>query len=317
MGYTEHTDIMRKWMAMLSFLKEEGVTFDLLAELKDFRKNNPTQMPERVPEPEFRYYGREIWEQALAALLCGKNLLLTGGKATGKNVFAENLAMAFGRPAWDVSFHVNLDAEGLVGTDTFADNRVQFRPGPICQCAMYGGFGILDEINMARNEALAVLHAALDFRRVLDVPGYERVPMAPQTRFIATMNYGYNGTRELNEALLSRFVVIQMPLISPENLERLLTRHYPALRGKYRKQFGRLFFELQKKCEGGEISTKALDLRGLLDALDLMGKGVPAGRALGMGIANKTFDEYEQSLIRDVIMARIPAGLTRTELFER
>ena len=40
----------------------------------------------------------EIWEQAIAALLCGKNLLLTGGKATGKNVLAENLAAAFGRP---------------------------------------------------------------------------------------------------------------------------------------------------------------------------------------------------------------------------
>lgn len=302
---------------MLSFLEEEGVSPALLGGLMKFRESYPETLPERVPDPGFRYYGREIWEQALAALLCGKNLLLTGGKATGKNVLAENLAMVFGRPAWNVSFHVNLDAAGLVGMDTFADNQVRFRPGPIYQCAVNGGFGILDEINMAKNEALAVLHSALDFRHVLDVPGYERVPMAPCTRFIATMNYGYNGTRELNEALLSRFAVIRMPPISPENLERLLTRQYPFLRRKYRQQFGQLFYDLQKKCEGGEISTKALDLRGLLDALDLMAEGVLAGAALDMGITNKTFDEYEQSLIRDVVAARISAKLTRKELFDR
>lgn len=38
---------------------------------------------------------------------------------------------------------------------------------PVCPP---GGFGVLDEVNMAKNEALAVLHAALDFRRILDVP---------------------------------------------------------------------------------------------------------------------------------------------------
>ncbi len=58
----------------------------------------------RIPSPAFTYYGKEVWEQALAAILCGENLLLAGGKATGKNVLAENLAAAFGRPAWDISF---------------------------------------------------------------------------------------------------------------------------------------------------------------------------------------------------------------------
>ena len=169
---------------------------------------------------------------------------------------------------------------------------------------------------MAKNEALAVLHSALDFRRAIDVPGYERIDMAEPTRFIATMNYGYAGTRELNEALASRFAVIQMPTISPENLDRLLARQFPGLKKKYRSQFAQLFFELQKKCESAEISTKALDLRGLLDALDLMRKGVPVGAALDMGITNKAFDGYEQGLIRDVVAARIPARLDGASLFE-
>ena len=49
------------------------------------------------------------------------------------------------------------------------------------------------------------------------------------TRFIATMNYGYAGTRELNEALTSRFSCLQMPAITGENLEKLIDREYPGL----------------------------------------------------------------------------------------
>ena len=63
------------------------------------------------------------------------------------------------------------------------------------------------------------------------------------------------------------------------------------------------------------VLNKALDLRGLLDALRLIRRGVGANRALDMGITNKAFDSYEQSLIRDVIAARIPAKLDRSRLF--
>ena len=175
---------------ILETLRQEGVNASLLDAVQEYRSAHP--LPEalrlRIPASAFTYYGNDVWEQALAAVLCGENLLLAGGKATGKNVLAENLSAAFGRPAWDISFHVNMDAASLIGMDTFADGKVVFRPGPVYRCAQYGGFGVLDEINMAKNEALAVLHAVLDFRRAIDVPGYERIPLAEETRFIATMN---------------------------------------------------------------------------------------------------------------------------------
>ena len=202
-------------------LRDEGVDSGLLDEVRRFREAHPLtpEAQERVPVPKYLYYGREVWESAAAALLCGEHLLLAGPKATGKNVLAEDLAALFGRPVWDVSMYVNVDAAALIGADTLKDGQVVFREGPVCACARLGGFGVLDEVNMAKNEALAVLHAVLDFRRAIDVPGYERIPLAEETRFIATMNYGYAGTRELNEALTSRFVVIQMPMISDENLQ--------------------------------------------------------------------------------------------------
>lgn len=299
-------------------LRDEGVDSGLLEEVRRFRETHPLtpEAQERVPVPKYLYYGREVWESAAAALLCGEHLLLAGPKATGKNVLAEDLAALFGRPVWDVSMYVNVDAAALIGADTLKDGQVVFREGPVCACARLGGFGVLDEVNMAKNEALAVLHAVLDFRRAIDVPGYDRIPLAEETRFIATMNYGYAGTRELNEALTSRFVVIQMPTITEENLEKLLRTQFPDLNSKYVRQFALLFLDLQKKCDSAEISTKALDLRGMLDALRLMRRGVAAGAALDMGITNKAFDSYEQGLIRDAIAARIPAQLTAAKLFD-
>ena len=304
---------------MLEFLRDEGVSPDILAEVKKFCDTYPEADPvlrRRIPDPRYLYYGKDIWEEAITAILCGENLLLVGPKATGKNVLAENLATVFGRPSWNVSFYINTDAATLLGTDTFENGAVQLRKGPIYQCAETGGFGVLDEINMAKNESLAVLHATLDFRRSIDMPGYERIPLHDATRFIATMNYGYAGTRELNEALVSRFVVMDMPVISPENLEKLLLRGFPQMKHTWVEQFSALFGDLRQKCDSSEISTKALDLRGLLSALHLMEKGIPSGQALELGIINKAFDPFERQLVADAVWARIPRDADRSKLFE-
>ena len=304
---------------MIDFLRTQGIDEGVLAQLEAFRDRYPAAQEDlhRIPQPKFRYYGREVWERALIALLAGENILLVGPKATGKNVLAENLAAAFGRPAWDISFYLNTDAASLIGTDTFRDGEVSFRKGPVTRCAEQGGFGVRDEINMAKNESLAVLHATLDFRRIIDVPGYDRITLSPCTRFIATMNYGYAGTRELNEALASRFMVINMPIISGENLQALLREQFPPLREEYAAQLAGLFEDIRRKCDSAEISTKPLDLRGLLAAITLTQQGLPLGSALELGLVNKSFDDFERQLVGDMIAARIPATLTAAELFDK
>ena len=250
---------------LYTFLEAEGVDKALLNGVKAFREHYPTEVENapRVPDPEYYYYGKKTWELALAAILAGKNLLLAGPKATGKNVLCENLGALFGRPVWNVSFHINTDA----------------------------------------------------FRRSLDVPGYEKIDLRPETRFIATMNYGYAGTRDLNEALTSRFAVLDMPVITEDNLQKLIARRYPGISPKIRDQLVRLYGELERKAESAEISDAALDLRGLLDAIALMEQGLRSGDALDMCIVNKSFDAYERGLIRDVIAARVPADLTRADVF--
>ncbi len=302
---------------MLDFLRREGIGEDLIARIEQYRKDYPLAEGDahRVPSPKFKYFGKEIWELAITALLSGENILLVGPKATGKNVLAENLSAVFGRPEWDVSFYLNTDAASLIGTDTFRNGEVSFRKGPITACAEAGGFGVLDEINMAKNESLAVLHATLDFRRIIDVPGYSRIQLAPSTRFIATMNYGYAGTRELNEALASRFMVLNMPVISGENLEKLLREQYPSLKAEYVSQLTALFGEIRQKCESSEISTKSLDLRGLLATVKLVYHGLSMEEALHIAIINKSFDDFERTLVEDIVSARIDGRLRKEDIF--
>lgn len=190
-------------MNEFDFLEEQGVAEGLIQAAADYRKEYGVseEAKHRLMNPSLPFYGKETLEMGMAAILEGENLLLAGPKATGKNVLAENLAFIFGRPVYNVSFHVNTNSGDLIGTDTFEDNQVKLRKGSIYQCAQEGGFGILDEINMAKNDAVSVLHATLDYRRSIDVPGYDKIDLHPAARFIGTMNYGYAGTKELNEAL--------------------------------------------------------------------------------------------------------------------
>lgn len=302
----------------LVFLEEQGVSPALLEKVEKFRAEYPVpeEAANRIVKPSIPFYGKEILEMAIAGLLQGENLLLTGAKATGKNILAENLAYIFNRPSYNVSFHVNTNSGDLIGTDTFVDNEVKLRKGSIYRCAEYGGFGILDEINMAKNDAVSVLHATLDYRRSIDVPGYEKIDLHPAARFIGTMNYGYAGTKELNEALVSRFLVIDMPVQTEETLGFIFHKMFPGARAEAVEQFIGVFLDLQKKALNSEISTKALDLRGLLAAMRIVDTGLSPWQAVQMGVVNKTFDIFEKEIVEDVVRTRIPADWTRENVYE-
>ena len=301
----------------LDFLRQQNVSESLLKDIEEFRKQYPVEgdMRVRIPNPPIPFYGKDILEMSIAALLKGENLLLSGGKATGKNILAENLAYIFGRPSYNISFHVNVDSAALVGTDTFIDNEVRLRKGMVTLCAENGGFGVFDEINMAKNDAVSVLHAALDYRGIIDIPGYDRIELHPATRFIGTMNYGYAGTKELNEALVSRFLVINMPKQDEETVQLILKTYFPEIKENALKQFVGLFLDLQLKAEHSEISTKSVDIRGMIGALKTIQTGLKPTSAVNMGITNKSFDIFEREIVEDIVMTRIPEDWTRDDVF--
>lgn len=306
-----------KRIELIEFIKKQGVDGLLLEKVEKYVRDHPVakEYEERIPESLFSYYGKEIWEKAIYGILSGYHILLSGPKATGKNVLSENLAQLFQRPMWNISLNVNADSGALLGVNTFKGGEVVLEKGPVTLAAEEGGIAVFDEINMAKNESLSVVHSALDYRGIIDIPGYKRVKLSPSTRFIGTMNHGYMGTRELNEALISRFMVINMPVLQGDSLSFIL-KEETNLKDESIDLFTRLFMDLQTKSLQGEISSKSVDIRGLFGALRMMEEGLGVLPALEMGIINKSFDHFEREIIGDVIQSLFVSSVDSKELFQ-
>lgn len=302
-------------------LLEQGVPESLIEDMAEYRKefslpeDTPEEVKLRIPKPTEIFTGGDTWIQCITAILAGKHLLLSGEKATGKNTLANSLAFAFQKPLWDISFHNTLGKDDLIGCETFRNGEVVFNPGMVYNCALHGGFGVLDEINMAKDNAISVLNSVLDDRRVIDVPGYNRLNLAPSTTFVGTMNYGYSGTRPLNEALASRFVIPTLTPLGENELEVLVGRRFPTIKQEVIKNFVKVFLGLQAKAKNAEISTASVDLRGILNAIALIERGLNPNKAMTINIANKAFEDYERVIIQDVINLSIPSNWDSSHIF--
>lgn len=152
---------------------------------------------------------------------------------------------------------------------------------------------------MAKNDALVVLHSALDYRKIIDVPGYEKISLDPLTRFIGTMNYDYAGTRELNEALVSRFMVVDIPPIGTDILMKILHDDFPDAKDKAIEQFAGAFpgsagksgaFRDLDKVGGSAGSSRRSGRSG----------GLSPQAAVKIGVSGKTFDQYEREIVEDI-----------------
>ena len=62
-----------------------------------------------------------------------------------------------------------------------------------------------------------------------------------------------------------------------ETLLKIMRKAYPTARETALEPFAGLFLDLQLKAANGEISTKAVDLRGILAAVGTMKTGLSSG----------------------------------------
>ena len=97
-----------------------------------------------------------------------------------------------------------------------------------------------------------------------------------------------------------------MPAQTEETLGFIFKEMFPDVKEKAVEQFVGLFLDLQLKALNSEISTKALDLRGLLAAMRIIKVGLSPALAVQMGVVNKTFDIFEKEIVEDVVRTRIP-----------
>ena len=52
---------------MLDFLRNEGVSHNIIAEIERFRASFSVEkgLSHRIPVPRYLYYGKDIWEEAM------------------------------------------------------------------------------------------------------------------------------------------------------------------------------------------------------------------------------------------------------------
>lgn len=305
---------MTKKATLLTYLHEQGTPQITIDKLTAFRKLHSDEH-RGVTTPQALYLGGTL-NIVLSALLADKNIILVGDKGCGKNVLAETVALLLRRPLFEVAGHVLADAAGLLGEKTLTKGEITFEKGPVVKALEEGGVLVLDEINMMRPECMAVLHSVLDKRKRVDVPGYGTVTAHPAFRVVGTMNVGYAGTQELNEALVDRFVVIHTPSMTPQEMAQFLQLKAPGLNDKFAEQTALIFKDVSLKAKNAEITTKTVTLRGLIDALDLIKAGIKPQLAFNSCVADKAFDQFERKVVSDIIATRISEVVNYGDMFQ-
>jgi nitric oxide reductase NorQ protein len=246
-----------------------------------------------------------IIEDAVTALLVGKNVLLKGPTGSGKTRLASLLSRLFQQPMYSINCSVDLDAEALLGYKTLdydEENkaRIAFVPGPVEKAMKRGQLLYIDEINMAKADTLPILNGVLDYRRMILNPFTgETIQATTGFGVIAAINEGYIGTTPLNEALKNRFIVIDVPYLQGTALEEMLSQQSLLKDKEALSLFVRLSQDLLSKVKEGQISEEAASIRSLLDACDLS-TFMPPLRAIRRAIVDKLEDEREKSAVSQI-----------------
>ncbi|MFD0697087.1 AAA family ATPase [Paenibacillus sp. GCM10027628] len=255
-----------------------------------------------VGSAEFENPREEVLQDAVIALVLGKNVLLKGPTGSGKTKLAEHISALFGQPLHAVNCSTDLDAEALLGFKTLTydeqgNSRIEFIPGPVVKAMTKGHFLYIDEINMAKPETLPLINGVLDHRRSITNPFTGEVITAhADFHVIAAINEGYIGTVPLNEALKNRFVTIDVPYLQGASLLELLRSKSVLQEEKLLKIFVQLSADLLTLIEMGQLPDEAGSIRALLDACDLSAY-IPPVRAVARAIADKLEDERERAAV--------------------
>jgi len=283
-----------------------GVSREELSKVVTWREEHPIgeELEHLVPKPKVFYRGTAL-RVAMYSILANQHLILTGSKGAGKNTLIDTLAYLFHRPLYQFPFNADIDVSMIVGNDTLSIDEnghqiISFRKHQLVQAMESGAWFVGDEINMTRSDVLSVLHMVTDHRNVLDYPSLGKVTSNPGFKFIGTMNYGYMGTKELNEAFGDRFAIVQVDTCRDNIFTEMLKDRYD-ISDKAAKEFFKLYTDLEQKATRSEISSKAVSIRGILSAIELHKAGLDLDTALEVNVINKTFDETERKEIKDVI----------------
>jgi len=218
------------------------------------------------------------WKFLMRSIVRAKNIMMTGDAGSGKTQAAIAAAKAGEREL----FSFNLGSTGdpratLIGNTTFnKEDGTLFAPSAfISAIKTPNAVILLDEITRAHPDAWNILMTVLDqgqrYVRLDEAPGAPIVNVDPSVCFIATANIGseYTSTRVLDRAILDRFTIIEMDLLTDEQEKDLLREMFPKLSNYDITAVSSIAYQTRQQKEIGKLST-GISTRMSVEICDLL-----------------------------------------------
>ena len=182
-------------------------------------------------------------------------ILFHGPAGTGKTISCKLVCQTIGLPIMEtINCTENLD-EFVLGKFIPQDDKIIFKESYVTKAIREGGAVVFEEINFAKPQYLAFLNSLLDDNGFVRLDNGDVVRRHKNFRFFATMNLGYFGTKELNQALYNRFnAIIEVAALSDESIERMLVARIPECKPVIKKIIA-VYHKLQKKIEAEELDV--------------------------------------------------------------
>ena len=181
------------------------------------------------------------WKYLVRSAVRGKNIMMTGAAGCGKTMAAKALVNSLDRPDYYFNLGATQDPRAtLIGNVHFnKDEGTYFSESLFVKAIQTENAVILlDELSRAHPDAWNILMTVLDYGqrylRLDEQNGQQTIKVANGVTFIATANIGneYTSTRQLDKALMDRFTIVEMDLLTQSEENELLTYMFPNVDSK-------------------------------------------------------------------------------------